>query len=65
MLLKILAFCVLVYMIFRISRAFLRAIVRIAAPQQQEKGGWSGPRPEETSRTDENVEDANYVDIQG
>lgn len=63
MLLKILAFCVLVYMIFRILRVFLRAIVRIAAPQQQEKGGWSGPRPEDPSRTDENVEDATYEDI--
>ena len=65
MLLKILAFCVLAYMIFRVLRAFLRAIVRIAAPQQQEKGGWSGPRPQGASRTDENVEDAKYVDIKG
>ena len=63
MLLKILAFCVLAYMIFRILRAFLRAIVRIAAARQQEKQGWSGPQPKETSRTDENVEDAKYVDI--
>ncbi len=63
MLLKILAFCVLVYMIFRILRVFLRAIARIAMPAQQEEGKWTGPQPQETSRKHENVEDANYEDI--
>ncbi len=63
MLLKIFAFCLLVYMIFRILRVFLRAIVRIAAPQGQEEGKWTGPQPQKTSRTHENVEDATYEDI--
>ena len=63
MLLKIFAFCLLVYMIFRILRVFLRAIVRIAAPQRQEEGKWTGPEPQETSHKHENVEDANYEDI--
>ncbi len=63
MLLKIFAFCVLVYMIFRMCRALLRVIVRIAAPQHQEEGKWTGPQPQETSRTHENVQDANYEDI--
>ena len=62
MLLKIFAFCVLVYMIFRMCRALLRVIVRIAAPQQEE-GKWTGPEPQETPRTHENVQDANYEDI--
>ncbi len=42
---------------------FLRAIVRIAAPQGQEEGKWTGPQPQKTSRTHENVEDATYEDI--
>ena len=42
---------------------FLRAIVRIAAPQRQEEGKWTGPEPQETSHKHENVEDANYEDI--
>ena len=63
MLLKIFAFCVLVFMIFRMCRALLRVIVRIAAAPQQEDGKWTGPEPQETPSTHENVQDANYEDI--
>ena len=64
MLLKIFAFFVLVYTIFRILRVLFRTLARIAPLRRPpEDGRWRGPRPPENDRAGENVEDAKYKDI--
>ncbi len=70
MLLKIFAFCVLVYTVFRMARTLLQALARLAAGQQprqprppRKDGQWAGPRPRKSARGGEQAEDADYVDV--